>query len=92
MPVGVWAQFAITRVGDTITLYANGVAVKSNSGYSTDPVDLASWNGGKYIGADQDSGFTGIEGTIGEVRFYSIGLTADQIAQNYNVRQSLYGN
>lgn len=91
VPVGIWCQLAVARIGDTVALYINGVAVDSGSGYSTDPVDLASSNGGKYIGADQDSGWTGGEGAIGEVRFYAAGLTDVQVAQNYNARKSAYG-
>jgi hypothetical protein len=77
-----WEYYAITRNGDTLTLYRNGVAdvIKYISNINALPFHP------KAIGRGNAGYFSG---TIDEVRIWNRALTDGEIAYNYDLRDVL---
>jgi Concanavalin A-like lectin/glucanases superfamily len=85
IPVGTWTHLAITRAGNTLTVYVNGASV----GTATEP-GAFSWSTCPYlIGVDADTGCTGalngnFPGQLDEFRLYNRALNATEIGAAMN--------
>jgi hypothetical protein len=76
--VNTWVHWALTRDGNLLTFYRNGVAIGERSDLpATAPADLSG-----YIGA-QIGGAYFLTGRIDEVAIYRAVLTGDDIADDY---------
>ncbi|MFF8280660.1 LamG-like jellyroll fold domain-containing protein [Streptomyces lateritius] len=78
-----WHAVTLVRDGADVTLWVDGVSVKS-AGTVSGPVTkpAAHGNGGVRIGARLDDGYTPFRGDIDEVRFHRAALTPSQIGQD----------
>lgn len=71
-----------TRIGSTCKIYLNGTEVGSGD-TGTDPLTISN----KFRIATYAAGSSGqyfLNGKLAVVKIYSVGLTADQVNQNYN--------
>jgi hypothetical protein len=93
-PVNTWKQLVAVFdfVGDTLTVYRNGV-----SGGTTSLVGVGQVSNTSPVGiAGRVAAGTGalqvpFKGTVGIIRMYDTSLTAPQVLQNYNADKSKYG-
>jgi hypothetical protein len=87
VPAAAWTHIALTRTGNTLRVYLNGVQD------SVTGVDGAVYNFGTcplLIGVDADSGCTGalngrFAGTIDQVRIHNRALSAGEIQNAMSV-------
>lgn len=83
--VNVWQQIVATYDGTTLSMYYNGnsvgtpVTTTGNISNTSKTLTLAV-RGGQYFG-----------GRIANAKIYNIGLTAAQVAQNFNAQRGLFG-
>ncbi len=79
-PLNQWTHVALTNAAGTGTLYINGVAKSSTTGYSINT------GGSTFTVGKQFTGFNEyLAATVDQIRVWSIALTAAQ------VKQSMYG-
>jgi hypothetical protein len=78
LPTGVWQHVAVTRSGNTGTLYVNGAQVGQNTGLSLSPASLGSTNN-NWIGRSQYSGDAFLDGQVDDFRIYNRALSAAEI-------------
>ena len=83
-----WHHHAISRIGTTITYYidstSRGTKTNENSqiGTNGDTLDIGRYSGGGYAA----------EGEMAQLRIYAgKGLTATEVAFNYNNTKSTFG-
>jgi hypothetical protein len=83
-----WSYLVMSYDGITTTTYKNGVVVSSAS-----QSGIISAGNTYYIGtyAGLSDGNHNFPGYISHCSMYNIGLTQDQIVQNYNVQKERYG-
>jgi hypothetical protein len=81
-----WINVVLSRVGSTLTLYANNNAI----GAVTNSSIFGSTTGNVNIGIDGDSSSERFTGLISNVLIYRKGLTATEVLQNYNAQKSKY--
>jgi rhamnogalacturonan endolyase len=79
---GVWTHVAVTLIGNTGTLYVNGVAVATNTAMTLHPSSLGSTSK-NYLGKSQFND-PAYQGNIDDFRIFSTGLSAGAIASLYN--------
>ncbi|MEL6538685.1 MAG: LamG-like jellyroll fold domain-containing protein, partial [Bacteroidota bacterium] len=84
LPQNAWSHLAVSYAGGTITIYINGVAVQSQSGFMGVPT-LSS--GVHKLGARWDD-TRAFAGRVDELRIFNTGLTAE-MAQDEFARVSL---
>ncbi len=80
---GNWTHVAVTLIGNTGTLYVNGVAVATNSSMTLHPSSLGSTTL-NYLGKSQFSADPALQGSIDDFRIYSSGLSAAAISSLYS--------
>jgi hypothetical protein len=86
--INQWINVVVTRIGAAITMYANGNSI----GTATDANTYGVVAGNLNIGVDGNNAAEPLSGKIGNAMIYrTIGLTADQVAQNFNALRSRYG-
>ena len=93
-PVNTWKQLVAVFdfVGDTLTVYRNGV-----SGGTTSLVGVGQVSNTSPVGiAGRVAAGTGalqvpFKGTVGIIRMYDTSLTSSQVLQNFNADKSKYG-
>ncbi len=78
LPTGVWKHVAITRNGNTGTLYIDGVQVGQNTSMTLSPSSLGS-TANNWIGRSQYSGDSYLDGQIDQFRIYNRALSAAEI-------------
>jgi Concanavalin A-like lectin/glucanases superfamily/Putative Ig domain len=78
LTAGTWAHVAITRSGNTGTMYLNGVQVGQNTSMTIGPANLGSISR-NYLGRSAYSGDPYLNGSIDDFRIYSRALTAAEI-------------
>lgn len=86
--VGTWTNVVVSRIGSTITMYANGRSIATQTNTTT----FGTANGNLNIGIDGDNASEALTGRIGNVLIYkNKGLTATEVLQNYTAQKSRYG-
>jgi hypothetical protein len=85
-----WSQIVVTRVNNTVTMYVNHVQ-DATLAANNSPLGLGS--GSKYLGQDPatSTDTPGAVMDLGVTRFYSSGLSATQVTQNWNSTAGTYG-
>lgn len=83
-----WINVVLSRVGSTLTLYANNTVV----GTTTNSSVFGSTTGNVNIGIDGDSSSERFTGLISNVLIYQKGLSAAEVAQNYETQKSRFAN
>jgi hypothetical protein len=78
LPTGVWKHVAVTRNGNTGTLYIDGVQVAQNTNMTLSPSSLGSTTN-NWIGRSQYSGDSYLDGQIDQFRIYNRALTAAEV-------------
>lgn len=83
-----WQYVVLSRIGGIIYFYINGVV----SGSATYNFNIDSTNIHVWIGKNASGGNAGIIGGIGQVLIYKgLGLTQNQVTQNFNATRFYYG-
>lgn len=86
--VGNWINLVITRIGSTISAYANTNLLTSVTNTTT----FGSATGNLNIGIDGDNTTEALAGKIANVLIYkNKGLSASEVSQNYNAQKSRFG-
>ena len=79
-----WYHVVVSRISGTSTLYVNATSEDSAS----DTVNIT--NTDMHIG-DSPTSSGQMRGYIGETRFYTKGLSATEVSQNFNATRRRYG-
>jgi hypothetical protein len=87
--LNVWYHLVITRVGNNLLLYSNGVLL-STIAFGTS-IDIIPSNNLMYIGMSQHSAGQCFNGLIGNVAVYNRDLSALEVQQNFNTHRGRYG-
>jgi DUF1680 family protein len=77
LPIGVWKHVAVTKNGNTGTLYVDGVQVGQNTAMTLAPSSLGSTNL-NYIGKSQYAD-PNLDGQIDQFRIYNRALSASEV-------------
>jgi hypothetical protein len=83
-----WINVVLTRVGSTVTLYANNAVIGTASNSSV----FGSATGSVNIGIDGNNVAEPFSGLISNVLIYQKGLSAVEVAQNYEAQKSKFAN
>jgi len=83
-----WINVVLTRVGSAITLYANNTVI----GTATYSSVFGSATGSVNIGIDGNNVAEPFSGLISNVLIYQKGLSAVEVAQNYEAQKSKFAN
>jgi hypothetical protein len=83
-----WINVVLSRVGSTLTLYANTNVVATTTNTTT----FGSATGNLNIGIDGDNSSERFTGRIANVLIYkNKGLNSQEVLQNYNAQKSRFG-
>jgi GH43 family beta-xylosidase len=77
LPTGVWKHVAVTRSGNTGTLYVDGVQVGQNTSLTLSPASLGTTTQ-NYIGRSQYAD-PYLDGQLDQFRIYNRALTASEV-------------
>ena len=83
-----WINVVLTRVGTAVTLYANNNVI----GTATNSSVFGSATGSVNIGIDGNNAAEPFSGLISNVLIYKKGLSAAEVAQNYEAQKSKFAN
>ena len=83
--INKWSHVAVTRDGNTTTLYFNGKLVKQGTQTGSGNSHLTNVIGASYTGSAQY-----FEGNIAQARIYSRPLSSSEIKQNFDVSRGRY--
>jgi hypothetical protein len=83
-----WINVVLTRVGSAVTLYANNNVI----GTATNSLVFGSATGSVNIGVDGNNSAEPFSGLISNVLIYRKGLSAVEVAQNYEAQKSKFAN
>jgi hypothetical protein len=78
LPTGVWTHVAVTKSGNTGTLYVNGSVVGTNNAMTLSPSSLGSTNQ-NWLGRSQYSADPYLNGRIDDFRIYNRALSASEV-------------
>jgi len=92
MVLDQWYYIVATRIGSTLKIYRDGVEKVSTSNSQ----DIATAGGDVYFGIQHDGGDPGsfdhpLDGKMAVASIYNKGLTAAEVAQNYNATKRRFG-
>ena len=87
-PLNTWTYLALTRSGNTVTMYLNGTAVASNTGVTINLADLGPTNL-NYLGKSQFSADPMFKGSIDEFKVYNRALSAAEISNDMLTGQTI---
>ena len=87
--LGVWYHFVLTRVGDNLYLYANGIQVGTCT-FGTN-LNVIPNTGLLYIGMSQHQAGQCHNGYMGAVGIYNRTLSLVEIQQNFSAHRGRYG-
>ncbi len=79
LPIAQWVHVAVTKSGNTGTLYVNGSQVGQNTGMTLGPSSLGN-TANNWIGRSQYAGDTYFDGRVDDFRIYNRGLTGVEVA------------
>ncbi len=82
---GVWYHFIGTYNGTNAILYRNGVVYAGPTALTSHTSEAASFEIGRYAGAGNTNG------SIALARFYTKGLSATEVLQNYQATKTRFG-
>ena len=82
-----WVNVVLSRVGSTLSLYANSNLIASTTNTTT----FGSTTGTVHIGIDGNSSSEPFAGDISAVKIYRRGLSASENQQNFNAIKGRYG-
>jgi hypothetical protein len=82
-----WVNVVLSRVGTTLSLYANSNLISSVTNTTT----FGSATGTLRIGIDGDGISEPFTGDISSVKIYNRGLTSSEVLNNYNNTKRKYG-
>jgi hypothetical protein len=88
IPNNVWSHIVGTWNGSTSRAYVNGTEVWSSA--QTGTIAAATYVVGTY-GSGLTDGMHNFQGQIAIARMYSIGLSGEQVLQNYNAQKYRFG-
>jgi hypothetical protein len=83
-----WINVVVTRIGTAVTLYANNNVI----GTATNSLVFGSATGNVNIGVDGNNSAEPFSGLISNVLIYRKGLSAVEVAQNYEAQKSKFAN
>jgi len=83
-----WINVVLTRVGTAVTLYANNNVI----GTATNSLVFGSATGSVNIGINGNNSAEPFSGLISNVLIYRKGLSAVEVAQNYEAQKSKFAN
>ena len=84
---GTWINVVVSRIGSTITMYANTNSIAT----ATNTTTFGSATGNLNIGIDGNNSSEPFTGNIANVLIYkNKGLSASEVAQNYNAQKSRF--
>src|SRR6185503_1007682 len=78
LPTGVWTHVAVTKNGNTGTLYVNGAQVGQNTGLTLSPSSLGNTTQ-NWIGRSQYAGDPFLDGQVDDFRIYNRALSASEV-------------
>ena len=85
---GTWINVVISRIGSTITMYANTNSIAT----ATNTTTFGSATGNLNIGIDGNNSSEPFTGNIAGLLIYkNKGLTGSEVLQNYNAQKSRFG-
>ena len=87
--IGVWYHLVITRVGNNILLYSNGVLLSTNP-FGTN-MNVVPSNNLMFIGMSQHAAGQCFNGKITNVQVYNKALSASEVTQNFNALRGRFG-
>ena len=87
--IGQWYNLVITRVGNNLLLYSNGI-LQSTITFGTS-INVVPSNNLMYIGMSQHAAGQCFQGEIAHASVYSKALTSSEISQNFNALRSRFG-
>ena len=87
--LNVWYHLVITRVGNNLLLYSNGVLL-STIAFGTN-INIIPSNNLMFIGMSQHYAGQCFNGLIGNVTVYNRALNALEVQQNFNALRGRYG-
>lgn len=83
-----WINVVLTRIGSTLTLYANNNLLTTASNSDT----WGTSSGNLNIGVDGNNTAEPLNGRISDIMIYKgLGLSATQVSQNFNALRGRYG-
>ena len=86
--VGTWINVVLSRIGSTLSLYANSNLIA----YVTNTTTFGSATGNLNIGVDGNNTSEPLTGRIANVIIYkNKGLSATEVLQNYNATKTRFG-
>lgn len=83
-----WINVVLTRVGSAVSLYANNTVIATATNSSV----FGSATGSVNIGIDGNNAAEPFSGLISNVLIYQKGLSAAEVAQNYQAQKSKFDN
>jgi len=94
--LNTWINIAVTRNGNTVTLYTNGEILPGRNG--ANPATIGTLSGGtpdliigkQFIGNFVNQTFF-MNGLISNFLLYNRSLSANEVSQNYNAHKSRFG-
>jgi hypothetical protein len=78
LPTGAWTHVAVTKSGNTGTLYVNGAQVGQNTSMPLNPSNLGNTNQ-NWLGRSQYSGDSYLDGQIDDFRIYNRALSGSEV-------------
>ncbi|MBI3741949.1 MAG: hypothetical protein HY257_09385 [Chloroflexi bacterium] len=84
LPTGVWKHVAVTKSGNTGTVYVDGVSVGTNTSLTLSPSSLGNTTQ-NYIGRSEYIADPFLDGKLDDFRIYSGALTAGEVQTLYNL-------
>ena len=85
---GTWINLVVTRIGSTISMYANSNLIATATNSTTFGTSTGNFN----IGIDGNNSSEPLTGKISALQIRnSQGLTASEVTQNFNAQKSRFG-
>jgi hypothetical protein len=86
--IGQWYHLVITRVGDNLLLYSNGVLLSTITFGSN--INVVPSNNLMFIGMSQHQAGQCFNGQIASAQVYNRSLSAAEVQQNFNAQRGRY--